>query len=383
MQLLEERMRHISFRVSAVVFSWICMSPDAIAAQPRAAASDRRIEKVDAHVRGRMAALRIPGLSIAVVREGKLVLARGYGVANLELGARATAQTVYHLASITKTFTAVAIMMLVEEGKVSLEDPISKHLPDLPEAWRAVTVRHLLSHTSGIRSFASYEKIPCPVAKSESEYERPDVFEEVACLPLDFPPGERWAYGDTGYHMLGMLVEQVSGSGYEEFLRTRIFSPLGMRDTRLNNDSEIIPHRADGYSLRGNRFQNAKRLPLFEFANAGLVSTVIDMVKFDAALGTERLLKRSTLEEMWTSARLNSGEIVKQYGFGFGLTPFQGRKRVGHSGGGGSGFSTAFTRFPRERVTVVILANADQEGPTASDMANEIASFYFESADRK
>ncbi|HVS12578.1 MAG TPA: serine hydrolase domain-containing protein [Thermoanaerobaculia bacterium] len=329
-------------------------------------------------MREKISALHIPGLSIAVVRDGKIVLARGYGLANLELAAPATAKTVYQLASITKTFTAVATMMLVEEGSISLEDAISKYFPHLPEAWHPVTVRHLLSHTSGISSFASHEKIPCPVGKSEREYTRADALKEVSCLPLDFPPGERWVYGDTGYHLLGMLIEEVAGVDYGQFLLTRIFSPLGMRDTRLNSYAELIAHRADGYSPQGAGFRNAQPLPLFEFANAGLVSTVIDMANFDAALGTEQLLKRATLEQMWTNARLNSGEIVTSYGLGFGLTPFQGRKRVGHSGGGGIGFATTFTRFPREGVTIIILSNADQEGFTISNMANEIASYYFE-----
>lgn len=324
-----------------------------------------------------MSALHIPGLSLAVVRDGKVIVARGYGLSNLELLVPVTENTVYHLASITKTFTAVAVMKLVEEGKISLADPISKYLSDLPEVWRPVTIRHLLNHTSGISSFANHKSVPCPVKKSEREYTRADVLKEVACLPLDFAPGERWAYGDTGYHLLGMLIERVSGSDYDQFLRTTIFAPLEMRDTRSNSYSELILHRADGYSRRDDKFRNATLLPLFEFANAGLLSTVLDMAKFCAALDTEQLLRRATFEQMWTNARLNNGQVVSSYGLGFGLSPFRGRKRVGHSGGGGTGFATAFTRFPEEKVTVIILSNADQEGSSITDMANEIAAYYF------
>jgi CubicO group peptidase (beta-lactamase class C family) len=333
--------------------------------------------KVDDYVREKMKSRNIPGLSLAIVREGRIVYAKGYGMANLELSAPATEKTVYQLASITKTFTAIATMMLVEEGKISLEEPISKHFSDLPVAWRPVTIRQLLNHTSGISSLAHHKKIPCPVGKDERDYARADALKEVACLPLDFAPGERWSYGDTGYHLLGMLIEKVSGMDYEQFLKTRIFTPLGMRDTRLNTYTELIPNRADGYSPHEGRFRNARLSPLFEFANAGLVSSVLDMAKLDAALYTEKLLKKQTLDEMWTNAKLNNGEIVQSYGLGFGLTPFRGRRRVGHSGGGGFVFATTITRLIDDKVTVIVLTNADQGGFLIQEIANEIASFYF------
>jgi len=365
-----------------VILSWLYIIPAEASAQVApGAASELQTEKIDVYLQQKMAALHIPGLSIAVVRDGKVLLARGYGMANLELLTPATEKTVYHLASITKTFTAVATMMLVEEGKISLEDPASKHLEDLPAAWRSVRVRHLLTHTSGISSFAAHDKIPCPVGKSEHEYTRSDALKEVSCLPLDFPPGEQWAYGDTGYHLLGMIIEKVSGIEYGKFLQTRVFFPLGMHNTRSDSYSELILRRADGYSPRSDGFLNARPLPPFEFANAGLVSTVLDMAKFDAALGTEQLLKRATLEQMWTNARLNNGSKVTAYGLGFGLTPFRRHQRVGHSGGGGFGFATVFTRFLNDNVTVIILSNADQEGFSIYDVANEVASYYFVAID--
>ncbi|MCY7345535.1 MAG: beta-lactamase family protein [Pyrinomonadaceae bacterium] len=337
----------------------------------------RQTEKVDLFVREKMKSKNIPGLSLAVVRDGKIILAKGYGMANLELNVPATKKTNYSIASITKTFTALATMMLVETGKISLEDPISKHFSNLPAAWNAVTVRQLLNHTSGISSFTTHEKIPCPVGKDVRDYNQTDVLKEVACLPLDFAPGERWLYGDTGYYLLGMLIEKVSGKTYEQFLRERMFTPLRMSDTRLISYTELIPNRADGYNFQNGSFRHATRFEINEFSNAGLVSTVLDMAKLDAALYTEKLLKRATLNQMWTSAKLNNGEIVASYGLGFGLTPYQGRRRVGHSGGGGLGFATAFTRFVDDKVTVIVLSNADQEGFTISEMANEIAAFYF------
>ena len=334
-------------------------------------------EKIDSFVREKMKSKNIPGLSLAIVREGKIVYAKGYGMANLELSVPATEKTVYHIASVTKTFTAMATMMLFEEGKISLEEPISKYFSDLPEAWRGVKIRHLLNHTSGIKSFSNNDKIPCRVGKSESEYGRADVLKEVACLPLEFSPGERWSYGDTGYHLLGMLIEKVSGKDYEQFLNERIFQPLEMRNTRLNSDDQLVTNRADGYNYSDGKFRNAGLLPLFEFANAGLISTVLDMAKLDIAFTSEKLLRRATFEQMMTNAKLNNGEIVPSYGLGVGLTPFRGRRRVGHTGGGGLGFSTALTHFLNEKVTVVVLTNTNQPTGSVGEMANEIASFYF------
>lgn len=370
-------MQHNSFPIRLVSLLLCLVSVSAPAQTKITGESKSQTEKVNAFVREKMAANHIPGLSLAVVRDGNIVFAKGYGMANLELNVPATEKTNYSIASITKTFTALATMMLVEAGKISLEEPVSKHISDLPAAWRAVTVRQLLNHTSGISSFTSHEKIPCPVGKDVRDYAPGDVLKEVACLPLDFAPGTRWAYGDTGYYLLGMLIEKISGKTYGQFLRERIFAPLGMRDTRLISYTELIPNRADGYNFQNGSFRRAKRFEFDEFPNAGLISTVLDMAKLDAALYTEKLLKQPTLREMWTNAKLNDGEIVPSYGLGFGLTPHQGRKRVGHSGGGGLGFATAFTRFVDDKITVVVLTNADQEGFLISDMANEIAALYF------
>lgn len=370
-------MRHKSFFIR-LIFLLVCFAAVITPAQTKSTIeSNASSAKVDAYVLEKMKARNIPGLSLAIVRDGKIILAKGYGMANLELSVPATEKTIYHLASVTKTFTAMATMMLVQEGKISLEEPISKYFSDLPEAWRAVKIRQLLNHTSGIKSFSNNDKIPCQVGKSESEYGRADVLKEVACLPLEFSPGERWSYGDTGYHLLGMLIEKVSGKDYEQFLSERIFQPLEMRDTRLNSYNQLLKNRADGYSYSDGKFRNAGLLPLFEFANAGLVSTVLDMAKLNIAFTSEKLLRRATLEQMMTNAKLNSGEIVPSYGLGVGITPFRGRKRIGHNGGGGFGFATSLTHFINEKVTVVVLANTDLPTGSVGEMANEIAAFYF------
>ncbi|CAN5605366.1 serine hydrolase domain-containing protein [soil metagenome] len=367
-------MRHKSFLIRLIFLS-LCLASVSISAQTKfVVESKRQTEKVDAFVREKMSENHIPGLSLAVARDGKIILAKGYGMANLELSAPANEKTAFAIYSITKLFTAVATMMLVEEGKISLEDPISKYLKDLPAAWNPVTVRQLLNHTSGIKSFqeSSFDS-----NNPTRDYTPTEIIKITANFPLDFPSGERWEYNNTGYFLLGMLIEKVSQKSYEQFLTERIFAPLEMRDTRLENSAELIPNRADGYTWQNNGFRNAVRIsPTISFSVAGLVSTVLDLAKWDAALYTEKFLKKTTLEQMWTYTKLNNGEIETNGGLGFGLTPFRGHKRVGHSGGA-AGFATTITRLIDDKITVIVLTNADREGFLISDIANEIASFYF------
>jgi D-alanyl-D-alanine carboxypeptidase len=363
-----------------LIFLWLCLAAVSASAQTKSEGEfKRRNERVEAYVHEKMDANHIPGLSLAVVRDGKIILAKGYGMANLELSTPATEKTAFAIYSITKTFTAVATMMLVEEGKISLEDPISKHLAGLPAAWNKVTIRHALTHTSGIMDFCEVPDSPCEQSK---DFTQAELIKSVADYPLKFAPGGRWEYNNTGYYLLGMLIEKVSSQTYEQFLRTRIFVPLEMRDTRLENYTELIPNRANGYTWKNGKFLNAWRVsPTLSFSLAGLVSTVLDLAKYDAALYTEKLLKKSTLDLMWTKARLNNGQEI-EHGLGFGMTPFRDHRRVGHSGGH-TGFASTITRLIDDKITVIVLSNADSAGYLKSksflmsEMANEIASYYF------
>lgn len=370
--------RHDSLPIR-LFFLWLCLTPALTLAQTKPTAEDASpAAKVDAYVEERMKALHIPGLSLVVLRDGHVILAKGYGKSNLELGTPASEKTAYALYSITKTFTAVSTMMLVEEGKVSLADPISKHLPDLPTAWQGVTIRHILTHTSGLPNWRDYA---AKLRGMESDYTKAEVLNLVTALPLTFTPGERWEYVETGFFLLGMMIEKIVGKPYEQFLRERIFVPLGMSDTRLDSRTDIIPNRADGYTWQEGGYRNAVWYsPTLTFSTAGLVSTVLDLAKWDAALYTERLLKQSTLEQMWTNPELNNGQLVTETGLGFGLSPFTKNnsvhRRVGHIGGA-EGFATAMSRFIDDGVTVVVLSNAGQQGFTIGGVTNEIASFYF------
>lgn len=333
---------------------------------------------MDTFIENKLHSLHIPGLSLAVVKEGKIIYTKGYGLANLENQTPAKPETNFLIASVTKSFTAVALMMLWEEGKFSLEDSIGQYLEDLPSHWNPLTIRQIMSHTSGIPTNLDMPP-PCEFEFDCDHYTRKNFIQEVACLPLNFPPGTEWRYsGTTGYTLLGMLIEKLSGETYWDFLEEQIFSPLEMNETGPIDYATLIDNRASGYHFENGEFLNSEQLdPVGEFASGGLMSTVLDLAKWDAALFTEKLLKRSTLEMMWTNARLNDGTIVPSYGIGFGLTPYLGQRRVGHTGGA-PGFASSVTRFIDKKLTVIVLTNTYHPADfSVLKLSNEIAAFYF------
>ena len=332
---------------------------------------------VDSFVRLQMAEKDIAGLSLAVMFHGKIIHAKGYGYANLEHQVAADTNTVYLMASVTKTFVAVATMMMVEDGKISLNDSIGKYVYEIPSHWKPVTIYQLLSHTSGIKGSTTWP----PPCKMELKYDnvnytRADVINETACLPLAFTPGEKWEYSGRGYYVLGMLIEAVSGISFEQYLQDNIFTPLQMHDTRMISNETIIPNRASAYQIVDGQWVNKviPQDPIVEFADGGLMSTVMDMAKWDAALYSERLLKKETLELMFTPAKIKDGQAP--YGLGFGTTPFNGHKRVGHIGRI-PGFESAFTRFVDDKISVIIFMNTALDDGQL-DMANQIAELYWE-----
>ena len=311
-------------------------------------------DKVDDYITSEMKNRRIPGLALAVVKNGEVIKAKGYGLANLELNVPVTTDSVFELASVTKSFTATALMMLVEEGKVGLDDRIITHLINAPYSWRDITVRHLLTHTAG---FAS----DCKEIREQgwlANYTTAEMFEAGSKCPLDFAPGERWQYSCQGYFLLGMIIEEVSGQRYREFVRERIFQPLGMTTTTVLDQWEIIENRAAGYTLRDGELSHIRRISQVELpAHYGILSTVKDLAKWDAALYTEKLLKKATLDQMWTPVILNNGMPAPTtcgfYGFGWCLNDLRGHRVVQHVGGTG----TVVFRLPDDKLTVIVLTN--------------------------
>jgi CubicO group peptidase (beta-lactamase class C family) len=324
-------------------------------------------ELVDSYISEQIEKRHIPGASVAVVRDGKILLAKGYGLANAELNVPATEHTVYQLASVTKPFTATAVMVLVEGGKLGLDDSIGTHLQDLPEAWRGVTVRQLLSHTSGIKSYTSVPGFQKTVRK---DFAKREILDMVTKEPAEFAPGEKWSYCNTGFFLLGMLIEEVSGQSYPDFMLDRIFKPAGMEHTRANDLRAVIANRAQGYAWTGKELRNGEPTsPTQPFAAGMLVSTVADMAKWGEALDGEKIVKKSSIEQMWAPATLNDGTKA-QYGLGWGIATINGHRRIGHGGGIG-GFSTEYARYPDDGLTVVVLTNL--EGGDAGFLARGIA----------
>jgi Beta-lactamase class C and other penicillin binding proteins len=318
-----------------------------------------RADKVDDLVNEHLARTKLPAASIAVIQNGKVIKARGYGLADVEKKVPATEKTVYELGSITKQFTSTAIMMLVEEGKFRLDDKITGLLPGLPKAWSGVTVRHLLTHTSGIMG---YTELPDFMTLTVKDATHEEVIKSVADKPMRFQPGEKWSYSNTGYFLLGMLIEKVTGKSYGAFLQERIFRPLRMTDTRVNDLSAAIPNRACGYTIKGGAVEKAPAISMTWPYSAGvLVSTVVDMAKWDAAVGAGKLLKKSSWKEVWTPVKLNDGS-THPYGFGWAVGTVNGHQSVGH-GGGIPGFTTDYVRYPDDGLSVVVLTNSNSTNP--------------------
>jgi CubicO group peptidase (beta-lactamase class C family) len=319
-------------------------------------------ERTDELVAAAMRAHRIPGLSVAVVRAGAAVLEVGYGMASLELCAPATPETTYEIASITKTFTATAVLMLAERGSFELDEPIGRHLSDLPPHWMDTTVRQLVTHTSGIPNFTDQ-----PDYWKGTRLDRPheSMLDLVRDLPLLFEPGTGWAYSSTGYYLLGFLIERSRRTDYDTALREMIFEPLGMASTRLNDPYAVVAHRAAGYTWRDGAFRNKEYYsPSGTYAAGGLLSTVSDLARWGLAFATDLLLRSEVRESIPQPGRAPTASERDQ-GFRMGLGWFlferQGRRVMRHNGSI-KGFSSEMARYLDDAVMIVICCNAESAG---------------------
>ncbi len=315
-------------------------------------------DEINDYVRAEMQSKHIPGISLAIVQDGNTTRTQSYGVASVELGVPVTPDSVFDIASLTKPFTATAVLMLVEEGRVRLDDPITKFLSNAPATWNHITIRHLLTHTGGFAGlqntfFGDSNKLPD--GGLWAEYSTAILFDAVRRRPLDFPPGERWQYSDEGYFLLGMIIESVSGKRYHEFLAQRIFRPLGMTSSCVIDQWAIVPNRVAGYMLRDGNLAPNRRIWQIELQSyGGILSTATDLAKWDTALHQGRLLEKATVEQMQTPGHLNDGTVL-QYGLGWFVGDYRGKKVVEHSGSTG----TDIFCLPEVKLTVILLTNLD------------------------
>jgi CubicO group peptidase (beta-lactamase class C family) len=300
-----------------------------------------------------------PGAAAIVVKEGQVVYRQAFGLANLELGVPMRADYLFRIGSITKQFTAVAILILVGESKLALDDDISKFLPDYPTHGHRITVEHLLTHTSGIMSYTSRTDFREIWRKDVTVPELIGLFRD---LPMEFAPGERYSYSNSGYVLLGAIVEAVSGQSYAEFLEQRIFLPINLVHTTYDRTERIVPRRAAGYDKGPDGWQNAAFISMTQpHAAGGLMSTVDDLATWDAALYTDHLVAPSLLNRAWTPYRLNDGSSTG-YGYGWGIGSYAVHRLIQH-GGGIPGFITQALRLPDDRVFVAVLTNSTGQEP--------------------
>jgi D-alanyl-D-alanine carboxypeptidase len=318
--------------------------------------NEASFKKLDALFSEQVSKKKSPSYSVAVVQHGKVVYAKGFGMANLEDDVAATPSTVYRIGSITKQFTATMIMQLVKEGKLRVDDPFENILPEMPKAWAKVTVKNLLNHTSGIKS---YTEIPDLFAGDAMKPTNPaGIIKTVESSPMDFEPGAKWHYNNTGYELLGMIIEKLDKRPYADSLKARILTPLGMDHTYFTSESKVVPHRAQGYSWEKITFEHAHYLNMdWPYAAGSIESTVLDLAKWDAALYGEGVLPHAMLEQMWAPTNLTNGTTQK-YGFGWQVDTMNGSPIVMH-GGGIHGFTTFIRRSPTVGITVIVLTNSD------------------------
>ncbi|MDI1241648.1 MAG: serine hydrolase [bacterium] len=319
------------------------------------AVSVARADTLDGRIQAIMGERHIPGAAVAVVQKGKVVRMKGYGVATLEFNVPVTTETVFEIGSVSKQMTAAGIMLLVQDGKVVLDEKISKYLPNTPEAWRSVTVRHLLTHTSGVKSYSSLDGFSLSERMTIS-----DFIKNLSLHPLEFTPGEKNIYSNSGFNLLAYIIETQSGKKYIDFMRERIFIPLGMTKTGDRDPQFVIPLRANGYEWRQDRY-TGRDGNLTDLMGAGsIVSTISDMTKWEAALRCDKLLNAQSKKEIWTPFTFNNGK-PSPYGLGWRISDVRGNKLIGHSGQT-AGFGAAIHRYTGSDVTVIALTNLGEVG---------------------
>ncbi len=333
---------------------------------PRTALSAAQVSSVDRFITNEMARTHVPGVAVGIYSRGTLLLVKGYGLANVELGAAVTPQTIFQSGSVGKQFVSAAIMMLVEKKRIALDDSIVKYFPDAPATWKPIEIRNLLSHISGLAEYESPDRIgPSGPFYLRLDFTEDQLLAKIEALPIENAPGAKWAYRNTNYVLLGMLIHRVTGKFYANYLAERIFEPLGMRSTRLISEADIILNRAAGYEWENGELKNQDWVsPTFNStADGTLYFNVLDLTKWDAALYGTSLLEQSSLNQIWTVYKLNDGKPNSaNYGFGWAIGTQNGRRVIEHDGAW-QGFTCDISRYIDDSLTVVVLTNLDAARP--------------------
>ncbi len=362
-------MRNRSQSLSALmVVLWLSASTSGILfAEPADSSLPEKLDSILSEIYPRDE----PGAAVIVVKDGTVLLRKGYGLAQVELGVAIEPEMVFRLGSITKQFTGAAIMLLEEEGKLSVKDSISKYLPDYPVHGHEITIEHLLTHTSGIYN---YTAIPGYMAeKVRNHLTTEELVEAFKDQPMNFSPGERWSYSNSGYVLLGAIIEKVSGKSYADFVQERIFDPLGMKNSHYGGH-QIIAGRVAGYGWNGTEYTNSSYLSMTQPHAAGsLLSNVDDLYRWNQALERNELLGQDSYDRMTTGFKLNDGED-SNYGYGFATGKLRGRPVISH-GGGIFGFATYAFRIPEANSFIAILTNRPGKQPNPTFVGTKIGAY--------
>jgi CubicO group peptidase (beta-lactamase class C family) len=320
------------------------------------------LNRIDTLVRAEMARQKVPGVAIAVVKNGTVLVAKGYGYANVEHQVAVGPQTIFQSGSLGKQFTAAAVMLLVEQRKIALDDSVTKFFPDAPAAWQAITVRHLLTHTSGIPDYEDVESGPAYV-DLRRDYSEEELARFAFKLTLDFPAGSRWNYSNTGYVLLGVIIRKASGQFYGDLLRERVFGPLGMTTARVISEADIVPNRAAGYRLDKGDLKNQQWVSptLNTTADGALYLSVQDLIAWDKGLRSGAILDSKSWAQVYDPVRLSSGDAYP-YGFGWFVDTVNGNRLLHHSGAW-QGFRAKISRYLGEDLTIIVLANLAEADP--------------------
>jgi D-alanyl-D-alanine carboxypeptidase len=342
----------------ALVAAILILSSAVVRAQsPSARQLDQRVDVIAKKALSRPVA----GISIAIARRGRIIFARGYGLANLEHDVAVTPNTVFHIASISKNILAAVVLQLADEGKLRLDEDVTKYVPEAPTHGRHVTVRQLLNHTSGIYSFTS---LPDAENNERLDLTHEQVLGLIKDKPFDFEPGTSWRYDNSAFYLAGMVVERVTKQEYGDYVREHLFKPLGMSSASLCDARMVTPRLASGYEVQQGTFVSAPlmswKLP---FAAGAVCATAEDLLKWQAGLDAGRVLSASSLKLMRTSTTLVDGTSI-DYGLGTRLGSLDGHRVLGHTGGGG-GFNSLLESFPDDHLTIAILMNS-RSGATPS-----------------
>ena len=349
----------------------LCIVMQSVFAQPATSSLDSYAANAKAFLEPYISANSFSG-TVLVAKDGKVIFEQAYGLANREWNVPNTLDTKFRIGSITKQFTATAILQLAEQGKLKIDDPISTYYADAPESWAKVTIRHLLTHTSGIPSYTDLPNFAYPMALQD---QTPDeLIKLTRDKPLLFEPGSEYAYSNSGYVILGYVIVKVSGHPYEVYLKQNILDPLGMQNSGYSYNAPVIANRASGYARRGNEWVNAPYISMTgPFAAGALHSTVGDLLLWDQALYANKPLTAASLQAQFTDYGHN-------YGLGWTIDTAFGRHRIWH-GGLINGFTSIISRYPEDRLTVVVLSN--YFGAPTERIQNELAGLYYYSVGGK